>query len=112
MNINVWSQKKRRKDTEKKVKAMKYSRKLQNTKKGLFWNLFVDMINLHVALSMRVFADICKEAWLKRRIWINIESLVFVKELSVSLINCAQESVFLIRKQGKVNKKNVYLFQH
>ena len=36
MNINLWSQKKRRKDTEKKVKAMKYSRKLQNTKKGLF----------------------------------------------------------------------------
>ena len=70
------------------------------------------MIYFLVALSMRVFADISKEAWPKRRIWVNIESLVFVKELSISFINCAQEGASLISKQGAVKKKNVYLFQH
>ena len=71
------------------------------------------MIHLLVALlSMRVFADISTEAWPKRRIWVNIESLVYVKELSISFINCAQEGASLISKQGAVKKKNVYLFQH
>ena len=70
------------------------------------------MIYFLVALSMRVFADISKEAWPKRRIWVNIESLVFFKELSISFINCAQERASLISKQRAVKKKNVYLFQH
>ena len=54
---------------------------------------------------MRVFADISKEALQKRRIWVNIKSLVFVKELSISFINCAQEGASLISKQGAVKKK-------
>ena len=38
-----------------------------------------------VALSMRVFAVISKEALPKRRISVNVVSSVFVKELSISL---------------------------
>ena len=63
-------------------------------------------------ISVRVFADMSKEAWPKRRIWVNIKSLVLVKELSISFINCAQEGTSLISKQGAVKKKNMYLFQH
>ena len=59
-----------------------------------------------------MFADISKEGWPKRRISVNIESLGFVKELSISFINCTQEGASLISKQGTVKKKNVYLFQH
>ena len=70
--------KKKDKDTEKKLKRWKYNRKLQNTKKRLFWNLFIDMIYFIVAVSMRVFADIPKETLPKRRIWVNIESLVYL----------------------------------
>ena len=70
------------------------------------------MIYFLVALCMRVFADISKETWPKRRRSVNIESLVFVKELSLSFINCAQGCAPLISKQGPVKKKNVYLFQH
>ena len=61
---------------------------------------------------MRVFVDISKEALPKRRIQVNIESLVFVKELGIHIINCAQESASLISKQGAVKKKNACLFQH
>ena len=57
-------------------------------------------------LSMWVVADISKEPWPKRKIWINIESLVFVKELSISFIYCTQEGESLISKQGAVKKKN------
>ena len=63
------------------------------------------MIFSVVALSMTVFAEISKEALPKRRKWVNIESLVFVKEPSILLINCAQEGVPLISKQGAVKKK-------
>ena len=62
------------------------------------------------ALKMRVFADISEEAWPKRRIWVNIESLVFAKELSISFINCAQEDAALISKQGVVKKKMCICF--
>ena len=68
------------------------------------------MIHLLVALlSMRVFADISPEAWPKRRIWVNIESLVYVKELSISFINCAQEGAYLIGKQWAVKKTGVFV---
>ena len=84
------------------------------------------MIYFIVAVSMRVFADISKETLPKRRIWVNIESLVYLTleylsleslaylslELSISFINCAQEGASLISKQGAVKKKNVYLFKH
>ena len=70
------------------------------------------MIYFLVALSMSVFADISKEAWPKRRIRVNIESLVFLKEQSISFINCAQEGASLISKQRAVKKKNAYLCQH
>ena len=63
------------------------------------------MIFSVVALSMTVFAEISKEALPKRRKRVNIESLVFVKEPSILLINCAQEGVSLISKQGAVKKK-------
>ena len=43
---------------------------------------------------------------------VNIESLVYVKELSLFFINCAQEGSPLISKQGVVKKKDAYLFQH
>ena len=68
------------------------------------------MIYFLVALSMRVFADISKEAWSKRRISVNIESLVFAKELSISFINCAQGCASLISKQGPVKKKMCICF--
>ena len=95
----------------KKIKRWKYSRKLQNTKKWLSWNLFFYMIYFIVALSMRVLADISKEAWRwpKRRIWVNIKSLLFVKERSISFINCIQEGASLIRKQGTERKKCVFV---
>ena len=67
------------------------------------------MIYFLVALSMRVFADISKEAWPKRRIWVNIESLVFVKELSISFINWAQEGASLISRQGVVKSICVFV---
>ena len=65
-----------------------------------------------VALSMRVFVDISKESLIKKKNRVNIKSLVFAKELSISFINCTQEGASLISKQGVVKKKNVYLFQH
>ena len=40
---------------------------------------------------MRVFADISKEALPKIRIRVNIKSLVFVKELSISITVLNQE---------------------
>ena len=84
------------------------------------------MIYFIVAVSMRVFADISKETLPKRRIWVNIESLVYLTleylsleslvylslELSISFINCAQEGASLISKQRAVKKKNAYLCQH
>ena len=70
------------------------------------------MIYFTVALSMTVFADISKEALPKRRIWVNIESLVFVKKLSLSFINCTQEGASLISKRGAVKKKMRNLFQN
>ena len=102
-----------------KLKRWKYNRKLQNTKKRLFWNLLVDVIFFIVEVSMRVFADISKEILLKWRIWVNIESLVYLTleylsleslvylslELSISFINCAQEGASLISKQRAVKKK-------
>ena len=54
---------------------------------------------------MRVFVDISKEALANRKICTNIESLVFVKELSMSLT--AQEGAFLISKQGAVKEKKM-----
>ena len=102
-----------------KLKRWKYNRKLQNTKKRLFWNLLVDVIFFIVEVSMRVFADISKETLLKWRIWVNIESLVYLTleylsleslvylslELAISFINCAQEGASLISKQRAVKKK-------
>ena len=74
--------------------------------------MLVDMIYFIVAVSMRVFADISKETLPKRRIWVNIESLVYLTleylsseslvyfslELSISFINCAQKGASLISK--------------
>ena len=40
----------------------------------------------------------------------NIESLVFIEELSVSFINCAQEGASLISKQRAVKKKSCIRF--
>ena len=102
-----------------KLKRWKYNRKLQNTKKRLFWNLLVDVIFFIVEVSMRMFADISKEILLKWRIWVNIESLVYLTleylsleslvylplELAISFINCAQEGASLISKQRAVKKK-------
>ena len=43
------------------------------------------MIYFIVALSMRVFAVVCKEALPKRRISVNVVSSVFVKESLIPL---------------------------
>ena len=63
-----------------------------------------------------MFADVSKEALTKRRILVNIESLVFVIELLISFINCAPEVASSISKQWAVKKKkkkkNAYLFQY
>ena len=56
-----------------------------------------------------MFADESKEALPKRRIWVNIESLVFVKELSISLTVLKRVSLWLVNKGSK--EKNAYLFQ-
>ena len=101
-----------------KLKRWKYNRKLQNTKKRLFWNLF-DRIYFIVAVSMRVFTDISKETLPKRRIWDNIEPLAYLTleylalesvvylslDLSISFINCAQEGVSLITKERAVRQR-------
>ena len=55
---------------------------------------------------MRVFADMFKETLPKRRISDNMESLVFVKELSISLT--VLKRVHLSTKQSPV-KKNIYI---
>ena len=47
--------------------------------------MLFDIIYSIVVLSMMVFADISKEVLPRRRMRVNIESLVFVKELSISL---------------------------
>ena len=52
-----------------------------------------------------MFADVSKEALTKRRILVNIESLVFVIELLISFINCAPEVASSISKQEAVKKK-------
>ena len=115
----MYSLKKKTKGYGKKLKKWKHNRKLQNTKKRLFWNLFVDMIYFIVAVSMRLFADISKETLPKRRIWVNIESLVYLTleylsleslvylslELLISFINCSQEGASYISKQRAVKKK-------
>ena len=74
----MYSLKKKTKGHGKKIKRWIYNRKLQNTKKRISWNLFVDMIHFIAAVSMRVFADISKETLTKRRIWVNVESLVYL----------------------------------
>ena len=43
------------------------------------------MIQFIVALSMKVFADISKEALPNKRGRVKFDSVVFIKELSVSL---------------------------
>ena len=65
-----------------------------------------------VALSMRVFVDISKESLIKKKNRVNIKSLVFAKELSISFINCTQEGASLISKEVAVKKENLYLSQH
>ena len=50
---------------------------------------------------MRVFADISKEALPRRIIWVNIESLVFIKRTINIIINCAEK----FTKQDVVKKK-------
>ena len=57
-----------------------------------------------------MFADVSKEALTKRRILVNIESLVFVIELLISFINCAPEVASSISKQGAVKKKKKSIF--
>ena len=51
-----------------------------------------------VALSKSVFADVSKEALPKRRIWVRIESLVFVRELSISLTVLKRVRLWLVNK--------------
>ena len=84
------------------------------------------MIYFILVVRMRVFADISKETLPKGRIWVNIESLVYLTleylsseslvylslEPSISFINCAQEGASLIRKQRAVTNKNAKLCQH
>ena len=72
---------------------------------------------------MRVLVDIFKETLPKRRIRVNIESLVYLTieylsseslvylSLSISFINCAQKGASLISKQKAVKKKNAYLHE-
>ena len=72
-------------------------------------NLLVDM-TIHSSLDMRVFAEISKEALPKRRIWVNIELSVFVKELSIFLIVLKWLHLWLLNKRQL--KKNLYLFQY
>ena len=56
-----------------------------------------------------MFADVSKEALTKRRILVNIESLVFVIELLISFINCAPEVASSISKQEAVKKKKMHI---
>ena len=43
---------------------------------------YMGMLKIHCYINYEdVFVDISKEALPKRRIWVNIKSLVFVKEL-------------------------------
>ena len=61
------------------------------------------MIRFKAVLSMRVFANISKEALLKKRIWVNIESLVFIKELSTKRVH-----LWLLNK-GQFGKKSKFI---
>ena len=54
-----------------------------------------------------MFADVSKEALPKRRIWVNIEFLVFVKELSISLTVLKRVRLWLVNK-GQQRKKCVF----
>ena len=53
---------------------------------------------------MKVFADIFKKALPKRRISVNIVSLVIFQR-TINIANYAQDGVSLISEQGTVKKK-------
>ena len=38
--------------------------------------------------------------------------IISIYKRTINIINCAQEGVSLICKQGEVKKKNAYLLQH
>ena len=89
---------KRHKDTEKSQIDENIAENYKILKKTFFKSFrWYDII--HCCIRKMVLADISEETLSKRRIWVNI-------------IICAQEGVYLISKEGAVNKKHAYLFQH
>ena len=57
---------------------------------------------------MKVFADIFKKALAKRRISVNIVSLVIFQR-TINIANYAQDGVSLISEQGTVKRKWVFV---
>ena len=82
------------------VKKLKTSTCTQNYKilKQIFFKSVPRYYIIHSWLSIRVFADIFKEALQKRRIWVNTVSLVFVKDLSISLTVLKKVHLWLLNK--------------
>ena len=123
----MYSVKKRHKDTEKSQRDENITENYKTLKRD-FWKIcsLIWYTYFIVAVRVRVFADMSKETLPKRRIWVNIESLVHLTleylslkslvylslGLSISFINCAQEGTPLISKQRAVKKKNACLCQH
>ena len=116
----MYSVKKRHKDTEKSQRDENITENYKTLKRE-FWKIcsLIWYTYFIVAVRVKVFADMSKETLPKRRIWVNIESLVYLTleylsleslvylplELAISFINCAQEGASLISKQRAVKKK-------
>ena len=60
---------------------------------------------------MRLLADISTVVLPKRRVWVNIESLLFVKELPISFTLCKRVQLWLLNKVTREKKKS-HLLQY
>ena len=56
---------------------------------------------------MRLLADISTVVLPKRRVWVNIESLLFVKELPISFTLCKRVQLWLLNKVTREKKMHI-----
>ena len=85
-------------DTEKSYKDKNIKENYKILRETFFKSVLrYDIINS--CIKYEVFADISKEALQKRRMCVNIESLVFVKELSISLTVPKSVHLCLVNKR-------------
>ena len=102
----MYSLKEKQKNTEKKLKRWTYSKNYKIFKKSFFRSVrWYDII--HYCIK---YEGVCWYIWknfTKKKNRINIESLVFVKELSISLTVLKRVYLWLLNK-GQWRKKYVF----